>query len=70
MTGTSVERQDRLGIPVQPKEWFCVPLGAIEEAIDKIQSGHLHQFYYDPKTASLQPISERPRVSPTDANRR
>ncbi len=48
-----VELKDRFGIPVQPREWFFVPLSAIEEAIEKIQAGTLHQFQYDPKTASL-----------------
>ncbi len=50
----NVELQDRFGIPVQPKEWFFVPLKAIEEAIEKIQAGSLHQFQYDPETASLK----------------
>lgn len=49
-----VELPDRFGIPVQPKEWFFVPLSAIEEAIEKIQTGNLHQFQYDPETASLK----------------
>jgi hypothetical protein len=51
-----VQLQDRFGIPVQPREWFFLPLGAIEEAIAKIQAGILHQFQYDPQTASLKPI--------------
>jgi len=49
-----VELQDRFGIPVQPKEWFFVPLSVIEEAIEKIQTGTLHQVEYDPETASLK----------------
>jgi hypothetical protein len=52
----NVALQDRFGIPVQPQEWFFVPLSAIEEAIEKIQTGNLHQFQYDPETASLKPI--------------
>ncbi|PSN15296.1 hypothetical protein C7271_21025, partial [filamentous cyanobacterium CCP5] len=48
-----VELQDRFGIPVKPKEWFFVPLGAIEETIEKIQAGTLDQFQYDPETARL-----------------
>jgi len=51
-----VELQDRFGIPVKPKEWFFVPLGAIEEAIEKIQDGTLDQFRYDPETASLKQL--------------
>lgn len=49
-----VELQDRFGIPVQPKEWFLVPLGVIEEVIKKIQEGTIDQFRYDPETASLE----------------
>jgi len=48
-----VELKDRFGIPVQPREWFFVPLSAIEEAIEKIQTGTLHQFRYDVETARL-----------------
>jgi hypothetical protein len=44
---------DRFGIPVQPREWFLVPLGVIEAAIEKIKEGTIDQFRYDPKIASL-----------------
>ena len=50
-----VALQDRFGTPVQPREWFFVPLSAIEAAIEKIQAGSLHRFHYDPETASLKP---------------
>jgi hypothetical protein len=48
-----VQLQDRFGIPVNPREWFLVPLEAIEAAIEKIKEGTIDQFRYDPKTASL-----------------
>jgi len=48
-----VELQDRFGIPVKPKEWFFVPLGAIKEAVAKIQDGTLDQFRYDPGKAEV-----------------
>jgi len=48
-----LELQDRFGIPVQPREWFLVPLEVIEEAIEKIKEGTLDQFRYDRETASL-----------------
>lgn len=48
-----VELQDRFGTPVKPREWFLVPLEVIEAAIEKIKAGTIHQFRYDPKTASL-----------------
>ncbi len=44
---------DRFGIPVQPREWFLVPLEVIETAIGKIKEGTIDRFRYDPKTASL-----------------
>lgn len=49
-----LELQDRFGLPVQPKEWFLVPLEAIEEAIEKIQQGTIDRFQYDRETASLE----------------
>lgn len=49
----NVELQDRFGIPVKPREWFLLPLGVIEEAIDKIKAGTIDQFRYDPQSASL-----------------
>lgn len=45
--------QDRFGIPVKPREWFLLPLGAIEDAIEKIKEGSLDQFRYDPEAAKL-----------------
>ena len=48
-----LELPDRFGTPVKPREWFLVPLKAIEEAIEKIKEGTLDQFRYDPETASL-----------------
>ncbi len=51
-----VKLQDRFGIPVQPKEWFFVPLKVVQQAVDKIRAGTLHQFQYEPQTASLKPV--------------
>lgn len=48
-----LELTDRFGTPVKPKEWFLVPLEAIEAVIEKIKEGTIDQFRYDPKTASL-----------------
>jgi hypothetical protein len=44
---------DRFGTPVQPREWFLVPLEVIEAVIEKIKAGTMDQFRYDPKIASL-----------------
>lgn len=45
--------KDRFGSDVVPREWFLVPLAAIEESIDKIRAGTLDRFRYDPTTAAL-----------------
>jgi len=48
-----VEIKDRFGNPVVPHEWFLVPLGAIDDAVEKIREGTITQYCYDAKTASL-----------------
>ena len=52
-----LELRDRFDMPVKPREWFLVPLAAIEEAIGKIQDGTIEQFQYEPETASLIRVS-------------
>jgi len=52
-TRLDVQLQDRFGIPVNPREWFLVPLEAIEEVIEKVKAGTIEQFRYDPEIASL-----------------
>jgi hypothetical protein len=48
-----VELRDRFGLQVEPREWFLVPLAAIEETIQKIKEGTIDGFRYDPETARL-----------------
>lgn len=45
--------QDRFGNPVQPKEWFLVPLDVIDDAVQRIRDGSITQVVYDPKSARL-----------------
>lgn len=45
--------QDRFGNPVKPREWFLVPLQAIDEAVQRIQDGSITDVVYDLKTAQL-----------------
>jgi hypothetical protein len=52
-----LELRDRFDMPVKPREWFLVPLAAIEEAIAKIQDGTIEQFQYEPESASLIRVS-------------
>lgn len=44
---------DRFGHPVQPEEWFLVPLFVIDEAVERIRDGTITQYTYDPKAGKL-----------------
>ena len=44
---------DRFGHPVQPEEWFLVPLFVIDEAVARIKDGSITGYVYDPKEAQL-----------------
>jgi len=44
---------DRFGRPVQPEEWFLVPLFIIDEAVERIKDGSITSYIYDPKAANL-----------------
>lgn len=48
-----VEVKDRFGNPVVPREWFLVPLDAIDDAIEKVRHGTITRYAYDPESASL-----------------
>lgn len=48
-----IEIKDRFGNPVVPREWFLVPLYAIDQAVERIKDGTITSFIYDPKSASL-----------------
>lgn len=48
-----VEIMDRLGRPIVPKEWFLVPLFAIDEAVNRIKDGTITDYVYNPNTARL-----------------
>ncbi len=44
---------DRFGHPVQPQEWFLVPLFVVDEAVGRIKDGTITKYVYDPKAARL-----------------
>lgn len=46
--------QDRFGRPVQPREWYLVPLSVIDEVVSKVRDGSVTEVEYDPLTASLR----------------
>lgn len=49
----SITINDRFGYPVQPEEWFLVPLFVIDEAVARIKDGSITGYIYDPKAAKL-----------------
>ena len=46
--------QDRFGRPVQPREWYLVPLSVIDEVVSKVRDGSVTEVEYDPLTATLR----------------
>lgn len=48
-----IEIKDRFGNPVAPREWFLVPLFAVNEAVERIRDGSITSYTYDPKAAAL-----------------
>ncbi len=44
---------DRFGNPVKPREWYLVPLSAVDDAVEKIRDGSIPKFRYDPQKARL-----------------
>lgn len=53
---------DRFGHPVQPREWFLVPMFAIDEAVGRIKDGTITNYVYDPKVARLVEAVSAPRA--------
>jgi hypothetical protein len=45
--------QDRFGKPVKPREWFLVPLDAIDDAVQRIRDGSIVNYRYDPAAGRL-----------------
>ncbi len=48
---------DRFGHPVQPEEWFLVPLFVIDEAVARIKDGSITGYVYHPSTAKLVKVA-------------
>ncbi len=44
---------DRFGNPVKPREWFLVPLQAIDEAVQRVKDGTIADVVYDVSTAKF-----------------
>lgn len=50
-----IEIRDRFDNPVVPREWFLVPLAAVDEAVERIKNGTIVNFVYDPRQARFVP---------------
>jgi len=44
---------DRFGKPVVPREWYLVPISAIDAAVERLHDGTITEFTYDPENAAL-----------------
>lgn len=44
---------DRFGNTVRPREWFLVPLPAIDEAVARIRDGSITEYRYEPSQGKL-----------------
>jgi len=52
----NIEIKDRFGKSVVPREWFLVPLAAIDDAVEKIKDGTIADYRYDPQIAQMRRI--------------
>jgi len=48
-----IEVRDRFDRPVRAREWFLVPIFAIDEAVDRIKDGTITHYIYNPQSARL-----------------
>lgn len=49
---------DRFGIPVEPREWFVVPLPVINEVMERIQDESITGFVYDSAAGKLRLVDK------------
>jgi hypothetical protein len=49
----NIEISDRFGNKVRPREWFLVPLFVVNEVVERIKTGTITQYVYDPTEARL-----------------
>jgi len=48
-----IEIKDRFGQTVVPREWFLVPLFAVDDAVEKIKDGTIGEYEYDIENAKI-----------------
>lgn len=56
----NIEIKDRFGRAIVPREWFLVPLYAVDEAVERIKDGTITGYIYDPKRAALVRVQPGP----------
>ncbi|ESW73488.1 hypothetical protein X771_02225 [Mesorhizobium sp. LSJC277A00] len=39
---------------MKPREWYLVPLAAIDQAVERIRDQSITQYEYDPRAAELK----------------
>lgn len=49
----NIQISDRFGNPINPREWFMVPIFVIDEVVEKIKNGSLINYRYDANEARL-----------------
>ena len=59
-----LELKDRFGFDVTPREWFLVPLEAIQNAIGKLMKGKIQEYRYDAESAQIVGESTSPSSHP------
>lgn len=50
----NIQISDRFGNPINPREWFLVPIFIIDEVVEKIKDGTLSKFKYDANSVELK----------------
>lgn len=50
---------DRFGTVIKPREWFLVPLAAIDEAVTRIRDGSIINYRYDPSQGRLASVASQ-----------
>ncbi len=59
-----LELKDRFGFEVTPREWFMVPLEAIQNAIEKLKEGTIQDYRHDPNSARIVREATSPSSHP------
>lgn len=54
----NVEIKDRLGNPIDPREWFLVPLFVIDEAIQRIKDGSIIDCSYHMNEQKIKTVND------------